>query len=82
MATSDSLQVAAKYTEINVRIYAPQVLTAATTLALFPTSKIAKENFEGKCDSSLTIITDPLCRCRSGRKHNRYGPPFSEFCRR
>lgn len=47
MASSDSLQVAAKYTEINVRIYAPQVLTAATTLALYPTSKIAKENFEG-----------------------------------
>lgn len=48
MAPSDSLQVAAKYTEINVRIYAPQLVTAANTLAMYPTSKIAKENLEGK----------------------------------
>lgn len=49
MAPSDSLQVAAKYTEINIRIYAPQVLTAASTLAMYSTSKIAKENLEGSC---------------------------------
>lgn len=47
MAPYDSLQVSAKYTEINVKVYAPQVLTAANTLATYPTSKIAKENLEG-----------------------------------
>ncbi|KAK7075070.1 Alpha-catulin, partial [Halocaridina rubra] len=49
IATTDSLQVAAKYGEINLRIYGPQVVTAAQTLCLYPTSKIAKENVEGKC---------------------------------
>lgn len=48
IATTDSLQVAAKYGEINLRIYGPQVVTAAQTLCLYPTSKIAKENVEGK----------------------------------
>lgn len=48
IATTDSLQVAAKYGEINLRIYGPQVVTAAQTLCLYPTSKIAKENVEGE----------------------------------
>ena len=50
IATTDSLQVAAKYGEINLRIYGPQVVTAAQTLCLYPTSKIAKENVEGEAD--------------------------------
>jgi hypothetical protein len=41
------LQVSAKYAEINLRIYGPQVVTAAHTLSIHPTSKIAKENVEG-----------------------------------
>lgn len=40
--------MSAKFTEINLRIYGPQVVTAAHTLARHPTSKIAKENLEGK----------------------------------
>lgn len=48
IATTDSLQVAAKYGEINLKIYGPQVVTAAQTLCLYPTSKIAKENVEGE----------------------------------
>lgn len=48
VALSESLQVSAKFTEINLRIYGPQVVTAAYTLARHPTSKIAKENLEGK----------------------------------
>jgi len=48
VALSESLQVSAKFTEINLRIYGPQVVTAAHTLARHPTSKIAKENLEGK----------------------------------
>lgn len=58
MAPSDSLQVAAKYTEINVRIYAPQVLTAANTLAMYPTSKIAKENLEVFADMWQALVSD------------------------
>lgn len=48
IALSETLQVSAKFTEINLRIYGPQVVTAAHTLARYPTSKIAKENLEGK----------------------------------
>lgn len=48
VALSESLQVSAKFTEINLRIYGPQVVTAAHTLARHPTSKIAKENLEGE----------------------------------
>lgn len=47
MAPSETLQVSARYTEINLRIYGPQVVTAAHTLNQHPTSKIAKENLEG-----------------------------------
>jgi hypothetical protein len=47
VASTDSLQVAARYTEINLRIYGPQVATAATTLCMYPTSKIAKDNMDG-----------------------------------
>ena len=48
VAPAEALLVAAKYAEITVRIYGPQMLTATHTLSLYPTSKIAKENFEGK----------------------------------
>ncbi len=47
LATGDNLQVVAKHAEINLKIYAPQVVAAAHTLAQYPASKIAKENFEG-----------------------------------
>lgn len=47
MAPSETLQVSARYTEINLRIYGPQVITAAHTLNQHPESKIAKENLEG-----------------------------------
>ena len=47
VAPNESLQVAAKYAEITVRIYGPQMLTATHTLSIYPNSKIAKENFQG-----------------------------------
>lgn len=53
IALSESLQVSAKFTEINLRIYGPQVVTAAHTLARHPTSKIAKENLEGLLKSTI-----------------------------
>ncbi|KAK6624674.1 hypothetical protein RUM44_011533 [Polyplax serrata] len=58
MAPYDSLQVAAKYTEINVKVYAPQVLSAANTLAIYPTSKIAKENLDVFIDMWQALVTD------------------------
>lgn len=56
VALSESLQVSAKFTEINLRIYGPQVVTAAYTLARHPTSKIAKENLEGKLLATYLFI--------------------------
>lgn len=47
VAPAEALQVGAKYAEIMVRIYGPQILTATHTLSLYPNSKTAKENFEG-----------------------------------
>ncbi|KAK3856373.1 hypothetical protein Pcinc_037296 [Petrolisthes cinctipes] len=58
IATTDSLQVAAKYGEINLKIYGPQVVTAAQTLCLYPTSKIAKENVEVFADMWMNLVGD------------------------
>nr|XP_033323883.1 alpha-catulin-like [Megalopta genalis] len=46
VAPTETLSVSAKFTAINLKMYGPQVLTAARTLARHPTSKIAKENLE------------------------------------
>lgn len=48
--------MSAKFTEINLRIYGPQVVTAAHTLARHPTSKIAKENLEGELFRCFNIL--------------------------
>lgn len=48
LANNENLQVTAKHAEINLKIYAPQVVAAAQTLAHHPGSKIAKENLEGE----------------------------------
>lgn len=48
LASNDSLRVWAKHAEINLKIYAPQVVAAAHTLAQHTGSKIAKENLEGE----------------------------------
>ncbi|XP_053975206.1 alpha-catulin isoform X1 [Hylaeus volcanicus] len=58
VALSESLQVSAKFTEINLRIYGPQVVTAAHTLARHPTSKIAKENLEVFADMWQWLMND------------------------
>jgi hypothetical protein len=57
------LQVSAKYAEINLRIYGPQVVTAAHTLSLHPTSKIAKENVEGNGNSFLLELYNAESSC-------------------
>ncbi|RXG61290.1 hypothetical protein Avbf_04660 [Armadillidium vulgare] len=58
IATTEALQVAAKYGEINLRIYGPQVITAAQTLCHYPTSKIAKDNIEVFADMWLNLVGD------------------------
>lgn len=52
------MQVSAKFTEINLRIYGPQVVTAAKTLSLYPSSKIAKENLEVFADMWQWLLSD------------------------
>ncbi|XP_054277543.1 alpha-catulin isoform X2 [Macrosteles quadrilineatus] len=64
MATSESLQVSARYTEINLRIYGPQVVTASLTLSQHPTSKIAKENLEVFADMWQALMTDVVNVCK------------------
>lgn len=49
IATTEALQVSAKHAEVNLRVYAPQIVTAAQALAHYPCSKIIKENLEGWC---------------------------------
>lgn len=46
VALTETLQVYAKFAEINLRIYGPQLLTAARGLSMYPASKVAKENLE------------------------------------
>ncbi|CAH1105482.1 unnamed protein product [Psylliodes chrysocephalus] len=58
VAISDTLQVSAKFTEINLRVYGPQVITAAKCLAEFPSSKIAQENLEVFADMYQWLISD------------------------
>ncbi|XP_067001929.2 alpha-catulin [Anabrus simplex] len=64
IATTDSLQVSAKYTEINMRIYGPQVITASHTLSMHPTSKIAKENLEVFADMWQALMSDVTAVCK------------------
>uniref|UniRef100_A0A6P7GCI7 Alpha-catulin-like n=1 Tax=Diabrotica virgifera virgifera TaxID=50390 RepID=A0A6P7GCI7_DIAVI len=58
VAISDTLQVSAKFTEINLRVYGPQVITAAKCLAAVPSSKIAQENLEVFADMYQWLISD------------------------
>lgn len=58
MAVSETLQVSAKFTEINLRVYGPQVITAAKSLASYPGSKIAQENLEVFTDMYQWLVSD------------------------
>lgn len=65
LAPTDNLRVSAKHAEINLKIYAPQVVAAAHTLAQHPSSKIAKENLEGRvalclCLRIRILISSPI----------------------
>lgn len=56
IATTEALQVSAKHAEVNLRVYAPQIVTAAQALAHYPCSKIIKENLEGQSSSLIIVI--------------------------
>ncbi|XP_018564734.1 alpha-catulin [Anoplophora glabripennis] len=58
VAVSETLQVSAKFTEINLRVYGPQVITAAKSLAAYPGSKIAQENLEVFAEMYQWLVSD------------------------
>ncbi|XP_031355685.1 alpha-catulin [Photinus pyralis] len=58
VAVSETLQVSARFTEINLRVYGPQVITAAKSLAAHPGSKIAQENLEVFADMYQWLVSD------------------------
>ncbi|XP_014245074.1 alpha-catulin isoform X5 [Cimex lectularius] len=64
IASTETLQVSARYTEINIRIYGPQIALAATTLTQHPTSKIAKENLEVFTDMWHSLMSDVTTICK------------------
>ncbi|XP_068626620.1 alpha-catulin [Battus philenor] len=58
IAMSETLQVSAKFAEINLRIYGPQVVTAARTLAAHPGSAVARENLDVFVDMWAWLLAD------------------------
>ncbi|XP_013135220.1 PREDICTED: alpha-catulin isoform X4 [Papilio polytes] len=58
IAMSETLQVSAKFAEINLRIYGPQVVTAARTLAAHPGSAAARENLDVFVDMWAWLLSD------------------------
>ncbi|KAE8747467.1 hypothetical protein FOCC_FOCC005798 [Frankliniella occidentalis] len=64
IACTDTLQVNTRYAEINLRIYGPQVVTAAQTLAMHPQSKVAREHMEVFSDMWQALMTDVSAACR------------------
>ena len=55
---SETLQVSAKFAEINLRIYGPQVVTAARTLAAHPASAAARDNLDVFVDMWAWLLGD------------------------
>lgn len=58
ISMTETLQVQAKFSEINVRIYGPQVVTASKALCSYPNSKAMKENLEVFIDMWQWLTTD------------------------
>lgn len=58
VAPTSSLQVTAGHTETSIEIHSEQMLTALSTLVLYPTSKIAKENYEVFADVWTNLVGD------------------------
>lgn len=58
VAVSETLQVSAKFTEINLRVYGPQVVTAANTVSAHPGSQISQENLEVFAEMYQWLVSD------------------------
>ncbi|CAG9768120.1 unnamed protein product [Ceutorhynchus assimilis] len=58
VAVSETLQVSAKFTEINLRVYGPQVVTASKTVSSHPGSKISQENLEVFAEMYQWLVSD------------------------
>ncbi|XP_050431865.1 alpha-catulin isoform X2 [Adelges cooleyi] len=64
IANSEAIQVSAKHAEINLRVYAPQIVTAAQALARYPCSNIVKENLEVFANMWQALTEDVSSVCK------------------
>jgi hypothetical protein len=69
IAMNETMQVQAKFSEINIRIYGPQVVQAAKGLCSYPNSKAMKENFEVFIDMWQWLVTDIMTVSREVLSH-------------
>lgn len=58
ISLTETLQISAKYSEINVTLVGRQLVAAAHALCLQPTSKVIKENFEAFAGVWLDLVSD------------------------
>ncbi|XP_071792052.1 alpha-catulin-like isoform X2 [Asterias amurensis] len=58
IAGTAPLAITADYTENNIKCLGPQIVALATTLAIHPSSKIAKESLDVFCDTWESNIND------------------------
>lgn len=69
IAMNETMQVQAKFSEINIRIYGPQVITASKALCSYPGSKAMKENLEVFIDMWQWLVSDIMTVSREVLNH-------------
>ncbi|CAG0885352.1 unnamed protein product [Darwinula stevensoni] len=75
IAPTDALQITARYAEINIQVYGPQVVVAANTLCLHPNSKIAKENLEVFMEMWNGLVNDARTLAKDVARAAKEKPP-------
>ena len=60
VAWTESAHIRARHAQINLKIYGPQVVHAATTLCKDPRSKISKDNLDAFSDVWLQLVEDVI----------------------
>ncbi|XP_055840139.1 alpha-catulin isoform X1 [Episyrphus balteatus] len=60
VALTETLKIQAKFTEINLRIYSPQVLNAAKILSAYPSCKISLDNLNVFIENWECIANDTI----------------------
>lgn len=63
VAATYKLQIQAKFSESNMRVYGPQVINAARILSIFPSSTVAAENFDAFFAMWKCLATDVTILC-------------------